>query len=189
MRGVRLQKKSPERRRAEHEIARAIVAIRRGVQTSWDTKRTPIINGNAHGENDGARDEIRAPTLQKTRQGLEGDMADLRAEKGAPIEFSDVAYYNDQIKQKKLKLDSEKVREHFPAWKVLEGTFAIYEKLFSVKFEKTKGFPLWHKDAEIFAVKERGKTIAHIILDLYPREGKYTHACMIQIARRKKSSW
>ncbi|MEK7134239.1 MAG: M3 family metallopeptidase [Patescibacteria group bacterium] len=124
--------------------------------------------------------------LQKTRQGLVKDMADLRAEKGAQIEFFDVAYYSDQIKQKKLKLDSEKVREHFPAWKVLEGTFAIYEKLFSVKFEKTKGFPLWHKDAEIFAVKERGKTIAHIILDLYPREGKYTHACAIQLRGGRK---
>lgn len=124
--------------------------------------------------------------LRKTRKGLVKDMAALRAAKGLPIEFFDVAYYSDQIKQKKLKLDSEKVREYFPAEKVLRGTFAIYEKLFSVTFEKTGGFSLWHKDAEIFAVKEKGHTIAHIVLDLYPREGKYTHACAIQLRGGRK---
>lgn len=124
--------------------------------------------------------------LRKTRKGLQKDIELLQHEKGAPIEFFDVAYYSDQILQKKFKLDSEKVREYFPAQKVLEGTFSIYEKLFSVKFEKVGGFPLWHKDVQIFSVKEKGRTIAHIILDLYPREGKYTHACAIQLRGGRK---
>jgi len=124
--------------------------------------------------------------LRKTHKGLLKDMNELRAAKGSPVEIYDLAFYSDQILQKKFKLDSEKVREYFPAEKVLRGTFAIYEKLFGVKFERVKGFPLWHKDVEVLAVKEKGSTIAHIVLDLYPREGKYTHACAIQLRGGRK---
>ncbi len=124
--------------------------------------------------------------LKKTRKGLQKDMELLEREKGAPLTFFDIAYYSDQILQKKFKLDSEKVREYFPLQRVLKGTFDIYEKLFSVRFEKVKGFSLWHEDTHMFAVKEKGKTIAHIILDLFPREGKYTHACAIQLRGGRK---
>ncbi|MEK7065867.1 MAG: M3 family metallopeptidase [Patescibacteria group bacterium] len=131
--------------------------------------------------------------LRKTHKGLLKDIADLEREKArgavgkdTRMKFYDVAYYSDQILQKKFKLDSEKVREYFPLEKVLDGTFAIYEKLFSVRFEKVGGFSLWHRDVRMFAVKEKGHTIANIALDLYPREGKYTHACAIQLRGGRK---
>ena len=42
---------------------------------------------------------------------------------------------------------------------------------------------VWHDDVEMFRVDdlETGATIGYFYLDLYPRDGKYGHACMMQL--------
>lgn len=128
--------------------------------------------------------------MKKVAHGVKKDMDALlalkREETGDPrarIEYYDIAYYSDMLEQKRFSVDSEKVREYFPAGTVKKGTFTIYEKLFSVKFEKMSGYPLWHEDAELYAVKERGNIISYFALDLYPRDGKYGHACAIDMVK------
>jgi len=126
--------------------------------------------------------------MRKVEKGSRIDLEDLvklkREQTGDPkAQFKnyDISYYSDQLKQKRFSVDSEKVREYFPAEVVKKGTFKIYETLFSIKFEKLSGYPLWHKDVELYAVKDGGKIISYFALDLYPREGKYGHACAIDV--------
>lgn len=128
--------------------------------------------------------------MKKVARGVQKDMDALAAlkreetgDKRARIEHYDVAYYSDMLEQKRFSVDSEKVREYFPADTVKKGTFVIYEKLFSIKFEKMSGYPLWHEDTELYAVKEGGNIISYFALDLYPREGKYGHACAIDMVK------
>ncbi|MFA5841820.1 MAG: M3 family metallopeptidase [Candidatus Paceibacterota bacterium] len=95
------------------------------------------------------------------------------------LKYYDTSYYSEQLKRKKFNLNSEEIREYFPLDKVKKGTFEIYSKLLSVRFEKLSGYKLWHEDAEIFAVKDKnGKTISYVLFDLYPRPNKYGHACV-----------
>lgn len=126
--------------------------------------------------------------MKKIEKGVKKEISELNeikqkqeGSKKLAIKHYDIAYYSDQLRQNKFSIDSEKIREYFPVDKVKKGTFEIYEKLFSIKFEKLLGFSLWHKDVELYAVKDGGKIISYFALDLYPREGKYGHACAMDV--------
>ncbi len=131
--------------------------------------------------------------MRKIKKGSDADLKELlelkreqTGDKIAVLHGYDIAYYADQLQQKRFSIDSEKVREYFPIEIVKKGTFTIYEKLLSVKFEKVSGIALWHKDVEMYAIKDKAKTgggevISYFMLDLYPREGKYGHACAVDM--------
>ncbi|HEY4484461.1 MAG TPA: M3 family metallopeptidase [Candidatus Paceibacterota bacterium] len=130
--------------------------------------------------------------LLKLKKGLKKDLAEmlsakrrLTGNKKAKIEFYDTAYYSNQIQKEKFSVDQEKVREYFPLEVVLKGTFEIYSKLFSVVFELVNSlassqdarFKLWHEDVQLYVVKDKaGQIMGYFALDLFPREGKYSHA-------------
>lgn len=122
--------------------------------------------------------------LRKLAKAARRDLAAFAVEKrhhlgrAEPLRYYDLAYYMEKARQRKFKLSSEKIREYFPLQTVLRGTFTIYQKLFGVKFAPAKGYHLWHPDVLLYAILERGRTVAHFALDLYPREGKYGHACV-----------
>lgn len=102
--------------------------------------------------------------------------------KKAELFAHDIAYYGQELQKERFKFNSEEVREYFPIERVLEGTFKIYSTLFGVDFEKCSGFPLWHPDVELYAVKtKKGDTLSYFAIDLYPREGKYGHAAAFGI--------
>ncbi len=98
------------------------------------------------------------------------------------VEYYDYRYIIEQLKKEQLHIDTEKVREYFPFEVVKKGMFAIYEKLFSVKFKRMNGVPVWHEDVEVYEVYDAdGSLLSYFMLDLYPRENKYGHACMMSL--------
>ncbi len=105
---------------------------------------------------------------------------EITKNKNAKYEYFD-SYYVNQLKKKKYAVDNEKVREYFPFEKVKKGLFEIYQTLFGVRFNRLKDYQLWHKDAELYEVKDNGETIAYFGMDLFPREGKYGHAAAFPI--------
>ncbi|MEK7662489.1 MAG: M3 family metallopeptidase [Patescibacteria group bacterium] len=114
---------------------------------------------------------------------------EMTGDPNATLFYYDVAYYGEKLKQRRYKIDSEKLREYFPFEKVIKGTFEIYQKLLGVKFEKVNGYPVWHEDVEVYAVKEKGKVIAYFMLDLYPRKNKYGHACAVALVDGRLGSF
>lgn len=114
---------------------------------------------------------------------------EMTGDPNATLFYYDIAYYGEKLKQKRYNIDSEKLREYFPFEKVIKGTFEIYQKLLGVAFEKAKGYPVWHEDAEVYTVKEKGKVIAYFILDLYPRKNKYGHACAVALVDGRLESF
>ncbi|PID83257.1 hypothetical protein CSB11_01830 [Candidatus Campbellbacteria bacterium] len=91
--------------------------------------------------------------------------------------FYDASFYADQLQKEKYNIDAEEIRQYFVLDDVLKNMFDLFGKLFDFKVveKKTK---LWHKDAKMFALQRNKKDIAYLVLDLFPREGKYGHACM-----------
>jgi thimet oligopeptidase len=90
----------------------------------------------------------------------------------------DLQFVMNQFKEKHLSVDEQKIREYFPLESTVKALYEIYEKFFDVSFETVSG-EFWHKDVSAMAVTDRRtkKLLGHVVLDLFPREGKYSHAC------------
>lgn len=84
-------------------------------------------------------------------------------------------YLSNEYKKRYLNVDMGKIREYFPTKKVVDKMVDIYGKIYGVKFQRVN-IPVYHKDVMAFKVTEKGKTVGYCYLDLFPRDGKYTHA-------------
>ncbi len=91
----------------------------------------------------------------------------------------DYSYVCSQYKKNHLKVDQREIAEYFPVDKALQGMLNIYQKLLSLSFTLLKPAWAWHEDVQVLEVKnaKTGLLFGYIVLDLYPRPGKYSHAC------------
>lgn len=89
----------------------------------------------------------------------------------------DLPYWSNQYKKKYYQVDDDKIKEYFPTDKVISGMFEVFGKLFGVTFTKAD-LPTWHPDVIVYQIKDKktGELISDFYLDLFPRDGKYTHA-------------
>lgn len=90
----------------------------------------------------------------------------------------DLSYTVQAYKQKHFDIDEQKIAEYFPVAKTIEGLFAIYEQLLSLRFNEVPAPKLWHDELRMLEVYDAptNQLLGYIILDLYPRENKYSHA-------------
>ncbi|KAH7970133.1 hypothetical protein HPB49_000051 [Dermacentor silvarum] len=95
----------------------------------------------------------------------------------------DVAFYKNLVEERHYKVDQEKLRAYFPLDVVMKGLFGIYELLLSLKFEEIEKPALWHPEARMFKVNdsETKELLGYFFMDLFPREGKYSHFCNIPL--------
>lgn len=87
------------------------------------------------------------------------------------------AFWSNKYLKENYEIDAEQIKEYFPTDVVISGMFETFGNLFGIKFEAAN-IPVWHKDVKSFKVldKETGALQAYIYMDMFPREGKYTHA-------------
>lgn len=88
----------------------------------------------------------------------------------------------ERVKRRRFQFDSQSVRPYFSYRKVLEGVLATTESLFGVEIRRNTDEPVWHPSVECYDVVEGGALSARFYLDMFPREGKYKHAAMFDIA-------
>ncbi|EJD32446.1 zincin [Auricularia subglabra TFB-10046 SS5] len=96
-------------------------------------------------------------------------------------------YYDRLYVERTLDLDDTLIKEYFPVDVVVPTIMKVYQDLLGVDFvalsnDVEKG-DVWHPEVQRFAVWEAGATdasgfIGYTYLDLYPREGKYSHAAV-----------
>ena len=89
----------------------------------------------------------------------------------------ELPYWENEYKKKYYQVDNDKIKEYFQADRVIAGMFDIFGNLFGVTFEKAD-LPTWHPDVLVYQIKDKksGELISNFYLDMFPREGKYTHA-------------
>jgi len=99
------------------------------------------------------------------------------------LDFWDFRYYMTMVEEKQYAVESEKLKEYFPMEVVTAGMMDIYQKILGLKFTRLEGGAVWHEDVEMWQVEDAasGEVIGYFYLDLYPRDGKYGHACMMQL--------
>lgn len=121
---------------------------------------------------------------QKSKPQAEQELATLKtfAKEELGIEdFQpwDVSYASEKLKNKTLSLSQETLRPYFPVEKVLQGLFAITQKLFGVDVQEIQNVSTWNKDVRFFElVDEAGQIVGQFYLDLYARDGKRGGAWM-----------
>jgi len=95
----------------------------------------------------------------------------------AKIEVWDWRYFSNQLKKQRYNVDAEQLRVFFPYQRVLDGMFAIYQRIFGLKFEPVQPPYKWIGDLQLFAVSDAktGEPLGLFYLDMFPREGKYHH--------------
>jgi thimet oligopeptidase len=100
----------------------------------------------------------------------------------------DWRYYDNLLRKTKYEVDSEKVREYFPADLVVEQMLGVYQKLLGVRFREIPGGLTWHPDAKLFEIVDAGggPPLGYFYMDLYPRDGKYSHAAAWQLVTGRR---
>ncbi|HYM47276.1 MAG TPA: M3 family metallopeptidase [Burkholderiaceae bacterium] len=145
--------------------------------------QTPAVVNEFLGKVQAAVDEVEAREL-----------AELRADKAkftgtdpaSPMLYRwDVAFHQERVRRTRFQIDQEVLRAYFPTDKSVLYTLKLAERLYGITFVERK-VPVWHEDVQYFDVFERalgksatgrtGAFIGGVYLDLYPREGKYSHA-------------
>jgi len=99
------------------------------------------------------------------------------------INIWDWRYYQNQLKKQKFAVDAEALRNFFPFQKVLDGMFAIYQRIFGLKFEQIVVPYKWIDDLQLWAVRDAasGEPLGLFYLDMFPRDGKFNHFAEFEI--------
>lgn len=115
-----------------------------------------------------AQDEMNA--YLKLQEETTGQQADEMTAWNLP-------YWSNQYKKKYYQVDDDKIKEYFPADKVISGMFEVFGNLFGITFTQAD-LPVWHPEVVVYQIKDKktGELISNFYLDLFPRDGKYTHA-------------
>jgi len=95
----------------------------------------------------------------------------------AQIHLWDWRYFANQLKKEKYTVDEDALKVYFPYQRCLEGMFAIYQRIFGLKFQRITPPYKWVDDLQLYAVSDAatGEPMGLFYLDMFPREGKYNH--------------
>jgi len=133
-----------------------------------------------------AVDRFLADVRDAVRSVEERDLQELRAVKaeltGMPVEHVtlsrwDLSYVSERLRERRYSIDQEALRKYFPMPGTLDWLLAVISRLYGLRFERA-AVPVWHEDVLYYDVLDEATDtcIGGIYLDLYPREGKFTHA-------------
>lgn len=103
------------------------------------------------------------------------------------IKGHDWRYYVEKVRKERYNFDEEETRPYFEVKAVTNGVFELANKLFGMSFEKRNDLPTWHKEQEVYEVKNRdGSHCGILYLDFFARDSKRGGAWMNSI--RKQSN-
>lgn len=96
----------------------------------------------------------------------------------AALEHWDYQYYTRKLEENSM-VDENQVKQYFEFNTVTKKMLNIYESVLSLSFQEITDQSVWHSDVRLIKVTEAtnpGHVIGYFYLDLFPRDGKYTHA-------------
>ena len=122
--------------------------------------------------------------VDKSKAAGEAEMAALREYAARELSLADlapwdVAYAAEKLRQAQYALSQEDLRPYFPISTVIDGLFAISQRLFGVHFRANHSLSTWHKDVLAYDVLNAdGSLRAQFYLDPYARAKKRGGAWM-----------
>jgi len=114
----------------------------------------------------------------------ERELAELRTfardELGiAELAAWDINYAAEKLRERRYALNEEELKPYFAADAVIEGLFAITQRLFGISLRRRDDVDVWHRDVRYYdLVDADGRVFAGAYFDLYARSGKRGGAWM-----------
>ena len=137
--------------------------------------------------------------LKKVKPLLDNDMTELQKLSNDKLEMWDIAYYSRIFTENTCDFDKEELKQYFPVDTVVTGAFSIYQKLLGFTFNKVTDMnhTLWHNSVMLYSVHNSScmsldpddGIVGYFYLDLYPREGKYSHAACFPFISKSETKF
>ena len=88
-------------------------------------------------------------------------------------------------KKEFLNIDDKIIKEYFSSNYTIDKIINIYADLFNINIKKIKSEKnqYWYENIDLYIVydNKNGEKLGFFYLDLYPRNGKFTHAATFEI--------
>ena len=95
----------------------------------------------------------------------------------------DIRYFISKERSKVSSIENSELKKFFYIHDVKTEMFKVCEEVFDLHIKPESNETAWHEDVELWSLWEKnGQQLAYFYLDLYPREGKYTHAAVFDIS-------
>ena len=107
----------------------------------------------------------------------------------AVLQTYDWQYYDTLLRKTEYGVDPNEVSQYFELDQVLDGMFGITGDVFGLTYERVDA-PTWHPDVITYAIHDTdsGDLISHFYMDLFPREGKFSHAAAFPLVPGRRLS-
>jgi oligopeptidase A len=119
------------------------------------------------------------------RPAAESEFGELEAFAGTRLEAWDVAFQTERLKRARLDVSEEELRPYFPLPRVLDGLFAVAQRLYDIRIRRRDDVALYHPDVAFYDILDAdGARRAGFYLDLYARPKKRGGAWMDECVGR-----
>jgi thimet oligopeptidase len=100
-----------------------------------------------------------------------------------PLENCDTAFLRNLVEMKEFSVDHAAIQHYFPFDHVISGLLGLYSDILDIEFTRVSDQPTWHEDVYCYLVKDKtdGHAIGYFYMDMFPREGKYSHAALFPL--------
>ncbi len=119
------------------------------------------------------------PPLTRAAEAEIARMTELLVADGEepPLQLWDWRYYDTVLRRSEYGVDPHEVASYFPLERVLDGLFDLTGQVFGLRYERVD-VPVWHPDVVAYSIIDADTRthLATFYMDLFPREGKFSHA-------------
>jgi oligopeptidase A len=123
----------------------------------------------------GFLDDLARRCLPAARQ----EFSDLEEFAGRKLNAWDMAYYGERLQESRFKVSQEALRPYFPLPKVLQGLFALVQRLYGIGARENPAVKVWHASVRFYDLLDAdGHVVAGFFLDPYSRGEKRSGAWM-----------
>lgn len=92
----------------------------------------------------------------------------------------DAEYLSKIYKQKHFSLDSNEIASYFPLETTILGMLSVFGEFLGLQFKIIPCSSLWDPSVQVIEVRDphnEQPLLGYLLLDLFPRANKYSHAC------------
>jgi oligopeptidase A len=116
---------------------------------------------------------------RRCRPAAREEFLDLEEFAGRKLNAWDLAFYSERLQESRYKVSQEALRPYFPLPKVLDGLFALTQRLYGVSVRARGDVSVWHPSVRFYDLLDKdGRTVAGFFLDPYSRTEKRSGAWM-----------
>jgi oligopeptidase A len=116
---------------------------------------------------------------RRCRPAAREEFSGLEEFAGRKLNAWDMAFYSERLQECRFKVSQEALRPYFPLPKVLDGLFALTQRLYGVHVRERTGVRVWHPSVRFYDLLDKDeRVVAGFFLDPYARSDKRSGAWM-----------